>query len=244
MRSANKDPFASTSQALGRAKDRRTNRTSSSGRSGRSGRRGLEEQDDDGERHHQESSERRSGKQRNANDSGSEPPTIPTRGSAKQRGSTAASPSTIPGPNRRKSTTKAETVRQDESLTTIPAKSRRSKSTTSALDHVGSMAGPKALDTLPSTFQNNPKQADPVLFYLPRLINSEDKDDEGMLDLKTLLQAAQDDVRLHRGRVQAGVKKGTFLSFSSPNDYFWKMGYNPVFRSLTRIQSGLVPGSL
>ena len=216
MRSASKDPFASTSQALGRARERRTQRTSTSG-----GRRGLEEDEDEDhppqptEQRHRRSS---SSKHRHTESSGSDA-AIPSRtsqnkGTPSRPSSKSSEPTSSTTPSRQHRKLGSGSNHNDEGsqpLQTTPhrggvstniTRPKKSKSLTSGADHGGSM------DSLPSTFRTNPKQADPILFYLPRLISSEEKDDESLLDLKSLLQAAEDDVRLHRGRVQAGLKKG------------------------------------
>ncbi|KAL7561131.1 hypothetical protein ACA910_009186 [Epithemia clementina (nom. ined.)] len=217
MRSAS-DPFAKTSQALGRARDRRSQqRTPGAG----SSRRGLQEDDDEPPPERQRSSP--SKPPRNL-DSGSEPAAIPTRANDKNNNNVAAptssrnksepsSTAAIETPGRKKAgISNLDSGSQPASSSSPSAsKPKKSKSITAVAspDHGagGSVGGPKSLDTLPNTFLTNPKQADPILFYLPRLISSEEKDEEFLLDLKSLLQAAQDDVRLHRGRVQAGLKK-------------------------------------
>ena len=71
-------------------------------------------------------------------------------------------------------------------------------------------------DSVPPSYLHNPKSADPILFYLPRLLENslEAKDNPTLsggkkkaaqLSLRNLTKAAEEDVRLHRARVQAGL---------------------------------------
>lgn len=85
-------------------------------------------------------------------------------------------------------------------------------------------------DSLPQEYQYNPKSAEPALHYLPRALNSNataptatrhkssryhdntnnnnnNSADNGVVSLRNLLRAAEQDVRLHRARVQAGLQQ-------------------------------------
>jgi hypothetical protein len=78
----------------------------------------------------------------------------------------------------------------------------------------GSTNERNVFETLPPAYQFNPKAADPVLFYLPRLLQQQQQQNAGgssthrNLSLDQLLTAAEDDVRLHRARIQASLEQG------------------------------------
>lgn len=74
------------------------------------------------------------------------------------------------------------------------------------------------LETLPSEYLYNPKTTEPVLYYLPRLLQAVELEQQQQtagtaaanpsknpVTLRELLRAAAGDVRLHRARVQAGL---------------------------------------
>ena len=73
-------------------------------------------------------------------------------------------------------------------------------------------------DVIPPGYLYNPKQADPVLYYLPRLMQKNldaqqdptitgGKKKAAQLSLRNLTRAAEEDVRLHRARIQAGLAR-------------------------------------
>ena len=215
--------------SLGRARERRTQRATGTGaasvRSGgrSSGRsRGLADEPD-------ENLERPSSKKKSLpND---EPGEIPSRASKHRSKSRDGSAKITSSKNREPSSSNLDTAR---GKTNTPSKGKYSSSKNGSTPYSSSSTplkgGNKTLDALPPTFLENPRQADPVLYYLPRLlsnmstnINTEDED-EMLLDLPKLLSAAQDDVRLHRGRVQAGLKKDARLIRS------YTLEKDPIYR--------------
>jgi hypothetical protein len=61
-------------------------------------------------------------------------------------------------------------------------------------------------DALPPEYRHNPQATEPNLHYLPKLVETAE-----LLSLRDLLQAAEQDVRLHRARVKASLEKDTCL---------------------------------
>mmetsp|Transcript_12395 Transcript_12395/g.34371 ORF Transcript_12395/g.34371 Transcript_12395/m.34371 type:complete len:1220 (-) Transcript_12395:59-3718(-) len=203
MRSASHDPFASTSQALGRARERRKERAGGGSVKQRpsAARRGLEEEEPDEDLQRPSQARKDSSKE-----SGSEPAAIPSRAN---RSSHKPSQQQPPPPAESSQRSSKHSSSKDKS-------SKKSHTSSKPLPSSAPKEGNKTLDHLPPGFRERPEQADPVLYYLPRLLsktnnNNTDNDEEVLLDLPSLLNAAQDDVRLHRGRVQAGLKKDTRL---------------------------------
>lgn len=87
----------------------------------------------------------------------------------------------------------------------------RGTSTTSALAKRGgtqrgaaNAAERNVYDYLPQDFLLNPRSAAPELYFLPKLLASRGEDADSCT-LQELLDAADDDVRLHRARIQAGL---------------------------------------
>lgn len=79
-------------------------------------------------------------------------------------------------------------------------------------------------ETLPSEYLCNPKTTEPILYYLPRLLLAIQEEQSAAaatttstqpppqpVTLRELLRAAAGDVRLHRARVQAGLRHDTKL---------------------------------
>ena len=64
------------------------------------------------------------------------------------------------------------------------------------------------LDVLPPEYRYNPKNAAPVLYHLQKTLESKNGESKVDVSLETLLNAADNDVRLHRARVKAGVEQG------------------------------------
>lgn len=83
-------------------------------------------------------------------------------------------------------------------------------------------AGNNVLDSIPSEYLKRPQEAEPILYYLPKLVashsNSNTKSGSGnkssvtrFPNLRVLLAAAEDDIRLHRARQQAGMNRDKSL---------------------------------
>jgi hypothetical protein len=77
-------------------------------------------------------------------------------------------------------------------------------------------------DTIPQSFLVNPKSAEPELHFLPKLLHNaeEAKSNQAIsagkkktyqLSLRNLVKAAEEDIRLHRARVQAGMTRDVRL---------------------------------
>jgi len=66
-------------------------------------------------------------------------------------------------------------------------------------------------DYLPEEFLYNPKQASPILHFLPKLLADARQQDIDVIPLDALLQAADEDIRLHRARVKAGMERDNRL---------------------------------
>lgn len=62
---------------------------------------------------------------------------------------------------------------------------------------------------IPEEFLHDPKTAEPMLHFLPKLINrvALEDDDPEPIPLNDLLTAAEEDVRLHRARIKAGIER-------------------------------------
>ena len=66
------------------------------------------------------------------------------------------------------------------------------------------------LDVLPPDYRYNPKVAAPILYHLQKTLEPKNGETRVDISLETLLNAAENDVRLHRARVQAGIEQGEF----------------------------------
>ena len=77
-------------------------------------------------------------------------------------------------------------------------------------------------DVVPPSYLGNPKRADPILYYIPRLLTHHketvenpsiisEKKRSSQLSLRNLIKAAEEDVRLHRARQQAGLARDVRL---------------------------------
>ena len=66
------------------------------------------------------------------------------------------------------------------------------------------------LDVLPPDYRYNPKSTAPILYHLQKTLEPKNGETKIDISLETLLDAADNDVRLHRARVQAGIEQGAF----------------------------------
>ena len=64
------------------------------------------------------------------------------------------------------------------------------------------------LDVLPPEYRYNPKSAAPILYHLQKALEGKNGESKVDVPLDALLNAADNDVRLHRARVQAGIHHG------------------------------------
>lgn len=89
-------------------------------------------------------------------------------------------------------------------------RSSREYPSSSSRDHHHSAARSEKsiLDVLPPEYRYNPKNAAPVLYHLQKTVESKNGENKVDVSLETLLNAADNDVRLHRARVKAGVEQG------------------------------------
>jgi hypothetical protein len=94
-------------------------------------------------------------------------------------------------------------------------------SSSTSRDTSNSRAERNINDYLPESFLYQPKQADPILFYLPRLVQSRRNEP---IALQKLLTAADEDARLHRARVKAGLEQDHRLvrSYKLETDMVYK----------------------
>jgi hypothetical protein len=100
-----------------------------------------------------------------------------------------------------------------------PSRTNSSQSGTTAQNASNNYQKERSVyDSLPQEYQYNPKTAEPQLYYLPRAMNSNatqptastsryQNQDANAVSLRNLLRAAEQDVRLHRARVQAGIEQ-------------------------------------
>jgi hypothetical protein len=94
-------------------------------------------------------------------------------------------------------------------------------------------ADTNVLQTIPKEYLSKPDKAEPILYYLPKTSgsnNNENFNSSGgniksnkFPSLRVLLAAAQDDIRLHRARQQAGKYRDPKLisSYKIENDQLW-----------------------
>ena len=175
-----KDPFASTSKALGRAAERR----------GQRGDRRKSRDENDGR-----PASRSSTASTGSFDSSSQPPPLPSRNGSGARGyPETPSSSKVSARSNMRSAGRSRDTPSSLLDSTTPMSSR---------------IGEKSiLDVLPPEYRYNPKAASPVLSHLQKSLESKSGETKVDIPLETLLSAADNDVRLHRARVQAGIEQG------------------------------------
>jgi hypothetical protein len=94
-----------------------------------------------------------------------------------------------------------------------------------------SITGENILDGLPPKYYRNPE---PMLYYLPKMVHQSERmtttaTTKGQMasskfpSLRVLLQAAEDDIRLHRARIQAAKARDSSLlrSYKLETDANW-----------------------
>ena len=97
-------------------------------------------------------------------------------------------------------------------------------------EHSASITPENVLDVIPQEYYRNPE---PLLHYLPKMVNQSKREkvsnSKGQLasskfpNLRVLLQAAEDDIRLHRARLQAAKARDASLlrSYKIETDQNW-----------------------
>jgi hypothetical protein len=163
------DPFASTSRALGRASQRRTQPRSDSGTHGR--------RDSEPNLAEDYAEQGRSRLRREAND--------------------GIAPIAAPRLSRKSSNSN------------VMANTTQNSSKPSRLDQRASSVS--VYDSIPEEYFLNPRQTDPLLHYLPKLAKDAGDQMLDQLALRDLLQAAEQDVQLHRARTQAALDNNVKL---------------------------------
>jgi hypothetical protein len=190
-----RDPFASTSKALGRAEERRGQRST-----------------------------------RRQEETSADP--SPVQSSTKKVASTASFDSgsqPLPGPPRNLQNVFPDAPDSNTSLVSEGRASRLRADPSRDIGRKGGLRGiadsprkspadvkysrvqsnrdKSVLDVLPADYRYNPKTAEPVLYHLQKVVTekAEAKED---FSLDDLLSAADNDARLHRARVQAGIGQG------------------------------------
>jgi len=144
-------------------------------------------------------------------------------------------------PKRTKSSDKVRGVRRTKSGDSTSSRKKASNKTlggdtSSRSDRTGASrySDSSLLQTIPKEYLSKPEKAEPILYYLPRTSSnnnsSESQTSSGgnikstkFPSLRVLLAAAQDDIRLHRARQQAGKYRDPKLlsSYKIENDQLW-----------------------
>lgn len=187
------DPFASTSKALGRAAERR-------------GQRNRRDENAGTPRSSKTNSMMAS---TSSFDSSSQPPPIPSRNTKGGGFPDVASPSSNSSPYNNKS--RSHTRSSGSGSRSREQQFPSSSPLVEGKQLRGGGGGEKSiLDVLPPEYRYNPKNAAPVLYHLQKTLEGKNTNGESKVDvsLETLLNAADNDVRLHRARVKAGIEQG------------------------------------
>ena len=127
-------------------------------------------------------------------------------------------------PKGTKSSDKVRGVRRTKSGDSLSSRKKASNKAAS---------GDISLQSIPKEYLSKPEKAEPILYYLPRTSSNNNSDSytsgggniksSKFPSLRVLLAAAQDDIRLHRARQQAGKFRDPKLisSYKIENDQLW-----------------------
>ena len=159
-------------------------------------------------------------------------------GSKSARSGRAKSPKPTKSPKREKSPARTSKTKKGGDDSTAPSKKSPSKKSTKRSDlsvrsaDSSSIAPENVLDVIPAEYYRNPE---PILHYLPKMVLQSEKaavsttNSKGQMasskfpNLRVLLQAAEDDIRLHRARIQAAKARDSALlrSYKIETDGNW-----------------------
>lgn len=189
------DPFASTSKALGRAAERRGQRSSD--------RRKSREDNYTSGNNNNRSSKSSSMTSTQSFDSKTQPP-LPSRSGGGTNDGFPNTPSSSVG-SKSSSRGNRGPSRGSRDVSLLDPKQPMASSRIAS----ERLSGEKSvLDVLPPDYRYNPKTAAPNLYHLQKALEPKNGETKVDISLETLLGAADNDVRLHRARMQAGIEKG------------------------------------
>lgn len=128
-------------------------------------------------------------------------------------------------------------VRRTKSSDSVSSRKKSSSKTTSGdsllrSDRTGTSknSDSNVLQNIPKDYLSKPEKAEPILYYLPKSSSNDSNNSNGgniksnkFPSLRLLLAAAQDDIRLHRARQQAGKYRDPKLisTYKIENDQLW-----------------------
>ena len=143
-------------------------------------------------------------------------------------------------PTKNKSAEKGRGVRRTKSSESLPSRKKSSNRTVNAdstrSDRTGASKfteNSNVLQNIPKEYLSKPEKAEPILYYLPKTSNSSNNESQNTSggniksnkfpSLRVLLSAAQDDIRLHRARQQAGKYRDPKMisTYKIENDQSW-----------------------
>jgi hypothetical protein len=143
-------------------------------------------------------------------------------------------------PKGTKSGDKVRGVRRTKSGDSVASRKKTSNKTSSGdaslrSDRTGTSrySDNNVLQNIPKEYLSKPDKAEPILFYLPKTSSNNSNESYNSSggniksnkfpNLRLLLSAAQDDIRLHRARQQAGKYRDPKLisSYKIENDQLW-----------------------
>jgi len=143
-------------------------------------------------------------------------------------------------PKGAKSSDKVRGVRRTKSGDSVSSRKKTSNKTNSGdgslrSDRAGTSrySDNNGLQNIPKEYLSKPEKAEPILFYLPKTSSNNSNESYNSSggniksnkfpSLRVLLAAAQDDIRLHRARQQAGKYRDPKLisSYKIENDQLW-----------------------